>query len=252
MTDKIPSSLRGGWLMRTILVVVVLGVILVAGWIVLLPGIIVSTIQARTGFIVKVERLSINPVFGHVEIGGAVVENPVGWPTHEFFTLRRFKVDAELRPLLSHRFVTDELIVDVERLSIVRNQDGVLNTEAFRNGITAATKTKSDQPKGESQKTEFLIRHLVLKFDHLTIADYSGKKPLIKDYDLQLERELYGVDSVAKLINPFVGVALNATRGLFDATSGNLDQTLNSLQQAGKKTGESLKKFFQSLEKKKP
>ena len=252
MTNAMPSSTRGGWLIRTVLIVAILGVILVAGWIVLLPGIIVSTIQARTGFIVKVQQLSLNPFLGHVEITGAVVENPVGWPMPEFLSLRHFKVDAELRPFLSHRIVAEKVIIDVEKLSIIRNQAGVMNTDAFRAGIAGATQDQPNQPKTESQKTEFLIHHLVLKFDRLAVADYSGKKPLIKEYDLQLERELYEVDSVTKLVSPFVGVAFNAGRGLFDATPGALDQTVNSLQQAGKKTGESLKKFFQSLEKKKP
>ena len=252
MIDPMPASSRGGWLLRIILLVGILGIILVAGWIVLLPGIIVSTIQARTGFIVKVEKLSINPFGGQVEIAGAVVENPIGWPTRDFIALRHFRVEAELLPLFSHRFVTDKLILDVQKLSIVRNQDGVLNTDAFCNGITQTKPDPKQTKKQESQKTDFLIRHLVLKFDRLAMADYSGKKPLVKEYDLEIERELHDVDSVAKLVSPFVGVALNATRGLFDAVPGNQDQTINSLQQAGKKTGESLKKFFQSLEKKKP
>jgi len=251
MTDSIPSSARGGWLIRTILIFAMLGVILVAGWIVLLPGIIVSTIQARTGFIVKVDQLSINPFGGHVEISGAVVENPVGWPTPDFLTLRHFKIDAELRPLLSHRFVADKVIIDVETLSLVRNQQSVLNMDSFLSGM-AQSKEVPDQPKKENQKMDFLIRHLVLKFDRLVMADYSSKKPQIKEYNLQLQREMRGVDSVAKLVEPFLGVMLNAPRGLNDAAPSALDQTVNSLQQAGRKTGESLKKLFQSLEKKKP
>ena len=150
-------------------------------------------------------------------------------------------------------FVADKVVVDVERFSLVRNKDGVLNTDAFLNGLTGAkAEPGQSEPKKVRAKTDFLIRHLVLKFDHLTVSDYSGKKPLIKEYDLQIERELYDVDSMAKLISPFVGIAFSATRGLFDAAPGSLDQTINTLQQAGKKTGESLKKFFQSLEKKKP
>ena len=253
MTDSLHFSSRGGWLIRTILVVAVLGVIFMAGWIVLLPGIIVSTIQARTGFIVKVEQLSINPFGRHVEITGAVVENPMGWPAPEFLVLRHFKVEAELRPFLSNRFVADKMIIDVEKLSLVRNQTGVLNADAFQQGIVGAKKSgEPEKPKGESRKTDFLIRRLVVKFDRLVMSDYSGKKPLIKEYDLQIERELNDVDSVAKLVSPFVGVALNATRGLFDATPGALDQTVNSLQQTGKKSGGSSKKFFQALENKKP
>lgn len=246
MNNPIPTSVRGGWLIRGVLVVAVLGVILAAAWTVLLPGVVVSTVQARTGFVLKVDQMSVNPFGGKVSIEGAVVENPIGWPTHEFITLRRFKVDAELLPLMSHRLVADELILDVEKLSIVRNKEGVSNTEAFRNGLA------KDQSKEESQKTGFLIRHLVLKFDRLVLADYSGNKPTIKEYDLKISRDMHNVDSVAKLVSPFVGMVLGVPGGLLNAGTGFFGETLNPSQQAGKKTGETLKKFFQSLEKKKP
>jgi hypothetical protein len=254
MQHPIPCSRRGGWLIRSVLFVAAFGLIVSAAWIVLLPGITVSTIRARTGFVMKVERLSVNPFTGRVHIEGAVVENPLGWPTHEFITLRRFKVEADLLPLLSHKFVADEVIIDVEKLSLVRNHDGLLNADEFRNGWAKGNggTAKPDQPKTDSPKNEFLIHHLVLKFDHLTMADYSGQKALVKDYDLKISREMREVDSVAKLASPFVGSMLTAQGGLADMGVGILGAPLSSLQQAGKKTGDSLKKLFQSLEKKKP
>ncbi len=251
MNDPIPASSRGGWLIRSVLVIAVLGVILAAAWTVLLPGITVSTIQARTGFVVKVDQLKVNPFTGQVNIEAAVLENPIGWPTHEFITVRRLKVDAELLPLLSHRFVANEVIVDVEKLSLVRNHEGLLNSEAFRKGLAQA-KADSSEPQPAGPKTEFLIHRLILKFDRLVMADYSGKKPVIKEYDLNISRDMREVDSVTKLVSPFVGVVLSTSGGLLDASPGALGETINALQQTGKKTGESLKKFFQSLEKKKP
>ena len=150
--------------------------------------------------------------------------------------------------------MADDVIVDVEKLSLVRNQDGVLNADAFRDGLTKAKGeiAQPDQSKVDNAKTEFLIHHLHLKFDHLTMADYSGKKPLIKDYNLNISQDMKEVDSVAKLASPFVGSMLTAQGGLADMSAGVLGAPLNALQQAGKKTGESLKKLFQSLEKKKP
>ena len=253
MNDPVPRSQRGGCLIRGLLLFAVLGVILVGAWIVLLPGITVSTIQARTGFVVKVDQMSVNPFTGKVHLEGAVVENPIGWPSPEFITLRRFHVEAELLPLLRHRFVANEVVVDIESLSLVRNKDGQLNTDAFRTGIVGPKpKSEPNPPKGESAKTEFLIQHLVLKFDRLVVADYSGSKPVVKEYDLHLSREMRNVDSMTKLVSPFVGVALDASGKLFNVAPDSVGGALNALQQAGKKTGESLKKFFQSLEKQKP
>src|ERR1039457_1968427 len=120
---------------------------------------------------------------------------------------------------MSHRFVANEVIVDIEKLSLVRNSDGVLNTDAFRYGLAGAkpnNKADPGLPKSVGTRTDFLIRHLVLKFDRMVMADYSGKKPIIKEYDLKLSRDMRDVDSVAKLVTPFLGVALDATGTLRD------------------------------------
>lgn len=251
MNAPIPSSCRGGWLIRAVMGIALLGVLVAAAWTVLLPGITVSTIQARTGFVVKVDQLTVNPFTGRVNIEAAVLENPIGWPTQEFVTLRRLKVDADLLPFLQHRFVANEVIVDVENLSLVRNKEGQLNVDVFRDGLT---KPKSDPSESNpaGQKTGFLIRHLVLRFDRLVMADYSGKKPAIKEYELKISREMRDVDSVTKLASPFIGSVLLAPGGLLEASPLAVGGTLNALGQTGKKTGETLKKFFQSLEKQKP
>lgn len=236
----------------------VLGVLLVLGtilWVVLLPTVVASTIRSKTGFAVKVDKLSINPFTANARISGLVLKNPAGWPEEGFVDLRQFQADVELLPLLGDKFVADEIFVDVAQLTLVRNKDGVLNAMAFQDGLTGRHEA-GQSPTDSSKAPQFLIRHLALKFDKLVFADYSGRRPVVKEYKLNLNRDLTNVDSVTKIISPFTGAALgvmsDAVGHLFKVPPNGLLESVSTLQGMGKKTGETLKSIFQSLEKKKP
>ena len=45
-------------------------------WVVLLPTAVAVLVRERTGFAVKVDRLSVNPFTGNVSVHGLVLKNP--------------------------------------------------------------------------------------------------------------------------------------------------------------------------------
>ncbi|MBI2497687.1 MAG: hypothetical protein HYV75_07175 [Opitutae bacterium] len=106
-----------------------LGLLLVLGtvlWVVLLPACVVSAIRTKTGFAVRMDRLSVNPFTGKARISGLVLKNPAGWPEAGFVDLRQFQAEVELLSLLGDRFIASEIVVDLPRLTLVRNRDGRL------------------------------------------------------------------------------------------------------------------------------
>ena len=59
----------------------VFGVLAVLGsilWIALLPSLVASTVRARTGFAVRVDKLSVNPFTANACMSGLVLRNPEG------------------------------------------------------------------------------------------------------------------------------------------------------------------------------
>jgi len=141
-----------------------------------------------------------------VLITGMVLKNPDGWPEENFIDLREFKADANLGSLFSDRLIANEVVIDVAQCTLVRNKDGQFNAKAFSNAFSGADSTGA--PKTQEKKKQFLIKHLVLKFDTLYYADHSGSKPVSKKYDLKLNRELRDVDSVAKIVNPITTASI--------------------------------------------
>ena len=247
-----PSSRRGGLLLKLMFFLVLLGVFATALWWALLPSIVVSTVRAQTGFVLKIEELSVNPFTGHVELSGLVLQNPDGWPAPAFVELRRLRAEMSFFSLFTDQFVADELSVDIAHVTLVRNAPGTLNAVAFHDGLFG-----TDKPAVPAKKQTFLVRHLVLKFDRLTYADYSGRRPARTDYSLNLQRDLHGVDSFTKIISPLTGSALslvaNALGGMFKGRPDLLPpRPADALRDAGKKTGETLKGLMDSLDKKRP
>lgn len=245
---------QGGLLTKFLLLIGVLLGLVVVLWVLLLPTLVVSTIRARTGFAVRVEKLSINPVTAKVALTGLVLQNPETWPLPDFARVREFRADVNLFSLLSDRYVADEVLIDVAQVTLVRNQQGVLNAVAFQDGLSGNGSGPAGQQKSSGARKGFLIKHLVMKFDKLVYADYSGRKPVVKEYDLMVSRDLNNVDSVTKIISPLTGSALglvtNAVSGMFRSRPDLLKDTAGLIQDAGKKTGEKLKGLLDSLDKK--
>lgn len=219
-------------------------------WVVLLPSIVAATVREKTGFGVQVASLAVNPFTANLELRGLVLRNPPGWPVADFVELRRLSAEVSVLSLLTDRWVASEIVVDVAKVTLVKNGRGELNADVFRGGLATAG--------APSSKRTFLIRHLVLRFDDLVDADYSGDRPAVKEYSLGIKRDLREVDSVAKIISPFAGTALGLVtktmRGLFEGSSGRdgVPGAADTLRDAGKKTGETLKGLMRSLDKKKP
>jgi hypothetical protein len=265
MSDRVAGrhARRGGLLLKLLLLLAVLGALCAITWVVVLPSLVVSTLKAKTGFSVRMDELSVNPFTATVHVGGLVVRNPDGWPEPGFVELRRFEADGRVLSLFTDRLEADRVVLDVAQVTLVRNHDGTLNAAVFKDGLAGAAGTGGAGSSPGGGRRGFFIKHLVLKFDRLVYADYSGRQPAVKSYEVALKRDLTDVDSLTKIISPFTGTAL----GLVSGTLGNLfhgrddllksapaavKDTVGTLQDAGRRTGEGLKNLIQSLEKKKP
>lgn len=250
------TSRRGGVFTTLLLFLAIIFAFCVLVWILLLPTAVTKYVSSRTGFDVKVESLSVNPLTAKVVVRGLVIENPPDFPSKEFVRLREFKADADLGSLFGDKLIVDEAVVDVAQVALVKNKQGQSNAVLFNERLQGP-KTEASAEVSSEKKKEFLIRRLDLRFDTLLIVDGTGSQPTTRRIDVDFKHSYTDVTSPVQIAMPIVGrvTALGGAIGDFAGKLGPeaLDAAKKAgevLKDAGKKAGETLKDIFQSIKDK--
>lgn len=250
------SRCGGGILFKLLVFLVVIAAFVALGWMLFLPVLLTQQLRKRTGFDATVERFSVNPVSGRVDLRGLVVTNPPTFQTSGFLEVREFKANADVVSLFSSEPVFDTMTLDLAHVTLVKREDGTTNAEAFEQNLNDASKRL--RPVQPSRK--FMIHRLDLKIDRLTIADHSLRRPSIKEFPLHLHQNYVDVTDLTQLLGPAVlkNLAPVATavgglipgelgKALGDATKSGADL----LKNAGRRTEDKVKGFFDALEESK-
>lgn len=250
--NRKPRASRGGCSVKLLVVALLLGVLATAAWVILLPRIIASVVRSQTGFELSVDRLWVNPLTADVSIRGLVLRNPEDWPLRDFVELRQFKADVKLFSLFGERLEIEEAVLDLPKVTLVRNPEGALNAVRFKDGVVGAEPSKEPKPPPEPKTpARFLIKRLQVKVGTIAYADHSGRRPTVREYPVNIDKELTDVDSVAKLISPLytanVGVVTEALGGMFADSVEMLKGTGEALKDAGQKATEAVKGFLDKL-----
>lgn len=139
-------------------------------------------------------------------------------------------------------------------MTLVKDPRGTLNVMAFQEALTGRAAAGPARPAAKSPG--FLIKHLVLKLDQLVYADYSGPRPSVKEYNLNLSRDLRNVDNAAKILSSFSGSALGLVTNALGGLSKNRPELLQELaiplQEASNKAGKKLNGLLDSLDMRRP
>lgn len=254
------SGCRGGAFFKLVVALAVIFAAVALAWMLFLPTVVTAQLRQRTGFDARVQRLTVNPFTGNVELQGLVVTNPPTFPVPEFVDVREFKADADVFSLLSDRAVFNSVLLDVASVTLVKREDGVGNAEAFQNHLTATEPHPAAAPSSRPTR-RFLIRRLTVKMDRLVIVDHSSRLPRSREYRLKLNQSYSDVTEVRQLLAPAALQSLapvaEALTGLVpgdlgsaigDAVKGATKAGENLLKASGRKAGEKAKGYFDALE----
>lgn len=197
------ESARGGIMLKCMLFLAAVVAALALVWMVALPVMLSNWVRKRTGFDMAVQSLMVNPLTGKIRAEGLVVNNPPTFPQPEFLQVREFAVDGKLTSLFSDRPVLDRVILDIGLVALVKRADGRTNAEVFR-GYLAEEPDEGVPPgrRPEKKGKQFLIRHLELRFDRLLVADNTGKRPVMKEYPLKIDRTFENISDADQLALP--------------------------------------------------
>jgi hypothetical protein len=278
---------RGGALLRLILFLVLFAAIAVSAWIYALPAILSSTLERRTGFAVKVEKLAIDPFRTRVQLNGLVITNPSSFPRPEFVEVRSFRAQAQLDTFFTDRLVIDDGEIDVARVALIRNSESTLNAALFSERLLAARKPKGKpapvEPPAQPYRAEdgrvmypappkppppppdrpvppeksFLIKRLVVRFEKITVEDHAGKNPASREYTLNFTHTYENIINPEQfIVGPFMKGFTAVGSAITGLIPGDMTHALSAASRPGydlyrdatRKTGDPFRAFMQTLE----
>lgn len=244
-------------MLRLLMFLVVIFAFAALGWMIFLPVVVTQQLRSRTGFDAKVQRVSVNPFTGSMDLRGFVVTNPPNFPTHEFIELRAFAANARIWSLFSEQLVFDTMAVDLTRITLVKRQDGKTNAQVFEENWTDAHQRLVAAKRSSRQ---VLVHRLNLKVDRLVIADHSLRQPTVKEFTLGLHQTYVDVTELKQLFAPAVlqnlAPVAAAISGLIPGEMGEVlgaagKSGVELLKEVGQRAEVKVKGLFDALEESK-
>lgn len=194
------SSKRGAVLKPAIALLAFSGALGALGWMLLTPDALRAEIEARTGFPLEHESLVVN-LFGTTVSGeNIVIGNPSefggGRPMLE---IARLKVDASLAALGRGEIWIYDMELHVPRATLLVNEQGKFNLDAFAEGLFAATDREGQMP--------FFAERVRLVVDEVTFMDNSRLVPSRRSLSVSLDTELHDLDDSKAIFGPLFELA---------------------------------------------
>ncbi len=193
-----PAAMRGGIMLKLLLACTALFALAALGWMLLLPYFVTHRIRERTGFDASVASLMVNPFTGRLVVSGLVLNNPPTFPRAEFLQVRAFEADAELLTLFTNKPVFSEVTLDIALVALVKRADGRTNAKVFQEYLAGGAPSSAGKPARQS----FHIRKLRVRFDRFMIADYTPRRPVVREYALNLDRSFSNITDTRQLLLP--------------------------------------------------
>jgi len=234
---------------------VAFALLVTVAWILALPLVVRSRVTALTGCPVDAETISVNPFAGTMRLAEFRLRNPAGFPAPEFVDLKLFDVDVAVLSLLGDEIVVPRAVIDLEKVTIVTNADGVSNTDTVRQHIDAV-RGPADRASGPTPK--FRIGELIIRIGIIEIIDYSrgGAEPVRRIIPLKADHRFQDVTDAKVVVRPLLADLARANAGNLLGTLGGLlpgpfrevlGGATGILGEEGRRAGDAMKKLIDSI-----
>jgi hypothetical protein len=141
------------------------------------PKLLDSSLATKSGAHLAAETNETNLFAGRLSYAGLTITNPTRWSEKEFLKIRRLAIDFEpLTFFEGGSQVVNDAQLDIEHLTIVGKADFLADNNAkdIFNGIKSAPGASAPKPGPTGAKQPFLIKHLRVRVDRITIISGDG------------------------------------------------------------------------------
>jgi hypothetical protein len=143
------------------------------------PKLLDSALSSQSGAHLAAEANDTNLFMGRFAYSGLTITNPSRWNERAFLKVRRIAIDLDPLTFFEGGSQTvNDVELDIEHLTIVGKTDFLADNNAkdIFNGLKgpAAASTPKPAPGPPATKQPFLIRHLRVRVDRVTMISGDG------------------------------------------------------------------------------
>jgi len=145
---------------------------------------------------INIRDLDVSLLGGHIRIEGLTIDNPQGFPKREFVYIPSLEIVCNpFEYLKTKKLYVYFLDLNIERINIIKNEDGTINLKQFK-----------VLERKESNTPPFLLIDMFrLRLDDVYFIEYSlHHKPILKRYNVNIKDIGFGnlnsFEDVVKLI----------------------------------------------------
>mgnify|MGYP003586520416 CR=1 FL=1 len=244
------------WLKIGVGIVVVLAVLVMARNQMIKTG-ARAAVQKATGFDLEVGRVHAGLVSPTFEIRDLKLINPEDFPEATAFEVKQAKVNCDLASLLKDEIHLREVVLDVPKAVVVKKEDGETNLKRLsdagkreeRTGETGSAGEGEGKGEGKAEKPAKRIRIdlLTVRLGTVEMRDYSrgGDKPVISTYELNVDRSLQNVTSLADVgVMISAEIVANIGAKVVGDIGKELEKHQGDIDKAAKSIGDTLGSIF--------
>ena len=233
------SNRGGGALTQIVVFLLCAGAMLTLGWMVLLPGLFTSVIQDRTGFPAKIDYFYANPFTSEVRMRGLAIMNPAGFASTDCLEVHQFTAKADLLSLLGGAPVIDMSTIDVTRVTVVTNAEGITNLDLISRKFVseagfkpnAGGKSLAASRPAAPSPFQFLVRKLDIGLNEVVLKDErQGKSPQLV-HSLSFKRSYNDVTPETRFNADLPADVVAAGKEVGERVSGGLKTLLANTTQ---------------------
>ncbi|MDQ8185406.1 hypothetical protein [Pelagicoccus sp. SDUM812002] len=192
---------RGGIMKSALAMLTVLSAGGVLGWMLLMPGAVQLEIETRTGFPASADSMAVNPLGGLTLNGkNLVVGNPGTYGGGDaMLEIKSISGSASLPSLMRGEIWINELEMHITRATLVVNENGRLNLDAFASRLFSDPVTGTPLP--------FYAENVRLLIDEVVFIDQSAFMPTRREMRVSLPSERAGLENSRDIFGPLFDLA---------------------------------------------
>jgi len=147
-------------------------------------------LKQRSGFTMTAGQQDISALSGAVDLHDLEITNPDRFAAKDFLKFNEVKVKAEPTSVMGKRIIVDEIVVDLDSFTMVRNKDGSLNLMALKDGLMPAPAAN----KAATVIPPFTVHTFTLKIKSVKLLDFKSNNGKPQVTEVNYSRTFQDVD----------------------------------------------------------